>query len=293
MMQEKQYISDPVQETNSKTFTNIPPSVNGPVKYTAVLLAGARKANDPVAAIFGKTYKALVPLVGKPMISYALRALKEAKTIGKIVIVFDGEEDLLNESEHLKAELQSDEIIIISPAESICASIKKALLETNSEWPFLVTTADHALLQAHIVEQFCKDASFNQGMSVGFVEKTCIEEVHPTSKRTYIPFKDTKLSGANLFAFMSKDVINIFDFWVAFENKRKTPWRLFQAFGFINLIGLMLRQFDVKNAFRRASKMLGVTAHAVTIPHAEAAIDVDSPQDYMQVTKILEERGYQ
>lgn len=292
-MQEKQNTSKSLQHTATiasvSSQKDIAPKKS--MQFTAVLLAGARKPNDPVAAIFGKTYKALVPLVGRPMISYALEALKKAESIGKIIIVFDGQENLLNESELLKTELQNGDIEIISPAESICASIKKVLFETNSEWPFLVTTADHALLQAHIVDQFCKDASLHEGMSVGFVEKKCIEEVHPTSKRTYIPFKDTKLSGANLFSFMTKDVGDLLDFWVAFESKRKTPWRLFQAFGFFNLVSLMLRQYDVKSAFERASKRLGVSAHAITIPHAEAAIDVDSPQDYMQVTKILEERA--
>jgi hypothetical protein len=53
----------------------------------------------------------------------------------------------------------------------------------------------------------------------------------------------------------------------------------------------MLRQFTVIDAFKRASKVLGAEGVAIKLPYAEAAIDVDSPRDYMQVTKILESRS--
>ncbi|WP_262695158.1 nucleotidyltransferase family protein [Kordiimonas aquimaris] len=260
------------------------------VRFTAILLAGSRSTNDSVASIFGKTYKALVPLVGRPMIAYALDALKRSSFINDIIIVFDGKDELLNENNDLKAALSDDRISIIGPASSICASVKKAIDQPTSKWPFLVTTADHALLKPEIVDKFCDQVSKIDGLSVGFVEKQSIVAMHPSSKRTYLPFKNASLSGANLFGFTDKEAVNVLDFWVAFESKRKTPWRLFQAFGFINLIGLMLRRFDVKSAFRRASMVLNVNAHAVILEDAEAAIDVDTPKDYMQVTSILEMR---
>lgn len=260
------------------------------VKFTGILLAGSRSTNDSVASLFGKTYKALVPMAGRPMISYALTALKQSPYIGDIIIVFDGKDALLNEDADLKRELSDKRISIIGPSNSICASIKKAIDQPDSSWPFLVTTADHALLKADIVDKFCMQASTIDGLCAGFVEKQSIIAVHPTSKRTYLPFKSAELSGANLFAFTGKEAVKVLDFWVAFESKRKTPWRLFQAFGFINLAGLMMRRFDVKTAFKRASKVLGVNTQAIILPDAEAAIDVDTPKDYVQVTKILEDR---
>lgn len=259
-------------------------------KFTAILLAGKRSGNDPVASIFGLEYKALVPLVGRPMIAYALDALRAAKSVGDIHIVFDGEDELFGSCGKLKQEMDAADVKVVATAKSICESIMKAMDETGRDYPYLVTTADHALLLPEVVDYFCDQAAKLDGLGAGFVEEKYIKEMHPESKRTYLPFRDTNLSGANLFAFMGPDSRKVLEFWKNVENERKRPWKLFKAFGFFNMVGLMLRQLSVKGAFKRASKVLDVETVAIRLPYAEAAIDVDSPRDYMQVTKILEER---
>ncbi len=265
--------------------------VGSSTKFTAIILAGKRSGNDPVASIFGLEYKALVPLVGRPMIAYAVDALRASSSVGDIHVVFDGEDELFASCGNLKKELDAANVKVVATAKSICESIIKAIEETGNQFPYLVTTADHALLIPEVVDYFCQKAETLRGMGVGFVEEQYIKAMHPESKRTYLPFRDTKLSGANLFAFMSPGSVKVLEFWKSVENERKRPWKLFKAFGFINLVGLMLRQFTVKGAFKRASKVLDVEAVAVRLPYAEAAIDVDSPRDYMQVTKILEDRN--
>ena len=259
-------------------------------RYTAILLAGKRSGNDPVASIFGLEYKALVPLVGRPMIAYALDALRAAKSIGDIHVVFDGEEELFNSSSKLKAELDAANVKVVATAKSICESIIGAIDKTGANFPYLVTTADHALLIPEVVDYFCERAENLKGLGAGFVEERYIKAMHPDSKRTYLPFRDTNLSGANLFAFNSKESTRILEFWKSVENERKRPWKLAKAFGIWNMVGLMLRSFTVDSAFKRASKALGAETVAIKLPFAEAAIDVDSPRDYMQVTKILQAR---
>lgn len=260
-------------------------------KFTAIILAGKRSGNDPVASIFGLEYKALVPLVGRPMIAYAVDALRMSKSVADIHVVFDGEDELFASCSNLKEELDAANVKVVATAKSICESIIKAIEETGSKFPYLVTTADHALLIPEVADYFCEQAESLSGLGAGFVEEKYIKEMYPNSKRTYLPFRDTNLSGANLFAFMTPDSIKVLEFWKNVENERKRPWKLFKAFGFINLVGLMLRRLSVRGAFKRASKVLGVETVAVRLPYAEAAIDVDSPRDYMQVTKILESRN--
>ncbi len=127
-------------------------------------------------------------------------------------------------------------------------------------------------------------------LSVGFVEKKYLDAAHPGSKRTYLPFRETQLSGANLFAFTNAGAVPVLNFWRQIEMKRKKPWQLFKAFGYRNLFGLLFKRYTVDEAFERASAVLGVEARAVRLPFAEAAIDVDTPKDYHQVTQILKER---
>ena len=266
-------------------------STGSSVLFTAIVLAGKRNDNDPVASIFGHKYKALVPLVGRPMIAYAVVALRASPSVGDIHVVFDGQEELFASCGKLKDELDAANVKVVATAKSICQSIIKAIEETGSQFPYLVTTADHALLIPEVVDYFCKEAETLTGFGAGFVEEKYIKAMHPESKRTYLPFRDTRLSGANLFAVMSQDSVKVLEFWKNVENERKSPWKLFKAFGFFNLVGLMLRRYTVKEAFKRASKVLGAEGVAIKLPYAEAAIDVDSARDYMQVTKILESRS--
>lgn len=259
-------------------------------RYTAVVLAGTRSNNDPVASIFGGHYKALVPICGKPMIERVVDALALSVSVKRIVIVFDDEEMLLEACPTLQDQDSDVPVEVVPCGATICCSVADALEAAGGEWPFLVTTADHALLTPAMVDRFCSEAEQGGSLSVGFVEKKHLDEAHPGSKRTYLPFRETQLSGANLFAFTNEGALPVLDFWRSIETKRKKPWQLFKAFGYRNLLGLLFKRYTVDEAFERASAVLGVKAGAVRLPYAEAAIDVDTPKDYHQVTQIIEDR---
>lgn len=259
-------------------------------RFTAVVLAGTRTINDPVASIFDKQYKALVPICGKPMILRVVEALAASSSVKKIVIVFDAPDQLRAACPAVGDIVGDVELEIVPCGDTICCSVAGAVEAAGASWPFLVTTADHALLTPAMVDRFCTDALEGGSLSVGFVEKKYLDEAHPGSKRTYLPFKETQLSGANLFAFTDAGAMPVLDFWRDIESKRKKPWQLFKAFGYRNLLGLLFKRYTVDEAFQRASSVLGVSAGAVRLPFAEAAIDVDTPKDYHQVTQIIEDR---
>jgi len=258
--------------------------------FTAIVLAGSRCLYDPVASVFGERYKALVPIYGQPMISRVVEALSNSDYVSRIVIVFDCTDSLYDSCPEFQDTENGVEISVVSCANSISSSILKAMEASDKHWPYLVTTADHALLTSDIVNEFCESALQSSDIAVGLVEKTCLDEAHPGSKRTYLPFRETKLSGANLFAFLSEQSWSAIEFWGSIESLRKTPWRLFSAFGWRNLAGLLFKRYTVDQAFERVSVTLGAETKAVRLSIAEAAIDVDSQKDYHQATRILELR---
>ncbi|MFC4347622.1 NTP transferase domain-containing protein [Kordiimonas lipolytica] len=277
------------QPNHSNTLTRLSEATASERSFAAVVLAGARCSNDPVASIFGGQYKALVPICGKPMVERVIDALASSNSVKRVVVVFDDAEVLHKSCPNI-GENYNIPVEVIPCRESICRSVAGALESTGDEWPFLVTTADHALLTPAMVDRFCSEALNGGSLSVGFVEKKHLDAEHPGSKRTYLPFRETQLSGANLFAFTNKGALPVLDFWRQIEMKRKKPWQLFKAFGYRNLLGLLFKRYTVDEAFARASTVLGVEASAVRLPFAEAAIDVDTPKDYHQVTQILQDR---
>ncbi|GMQ81608.1 MAG: hypothetical protein BMS9Abin05_1040 [Rhodothermia bacterium] len=59
----------------------------------------------------------------------------------------------------------------------------------------------------------------------------------------------------------------------------------------IMTVQYLLRSLSLKAAFKKASAVLGVSIHAVKMPFAEAAVDVDRVSDLELVLAILEERA--
>lgn len=260
-------------------------------RLTAIVLAGKRNASDPVASLFGQQSKALIPILGWPMVQHVVTSLCQSSTIKRIVIVFDNIQQMQTAISTYDLPLCSPEILIVPCADSISTSILKAIDSTHQQWPYLVTTADHPLLTQQVINEFSQQASSKPGVTVGLVNKDCIEAAYPQSKRTYLPFRDIKVSGANLFILNDNSTRSAIQFWQCAETLRKKPWRLFVKFGFSNVLGLLLRRYTLHEAFSRITSTIGCNAQAVVLAHAEAAIDVDRPHDVKQVESILVKRS--
>jgi GTP:adenosylcobinamide-phosphate guanylyltransferase len=157
--------------------------------------------------------------------------------------------------------------------------------------PVLVTTADHALLTPAMVEHFtlaCRREDAD--VRVGLVTATLLLARLPESRRTWLPMREERYSGANLFAFLTPDAKRAAEFWVRAEASRKRPWRLALAFGPRALFAFWRRRFDLDAALEQVSRVIGARVRAVRMPFAEAAIDVDKASDLALATRILAER---
>ena len=155
----------------------------------------------------------------------------------------------------------------------------------------LVTTADHALLTPAMVEHFTQAcASGDADLYVGLVTETLLRAHYPESTRTYLPLRDDRYSGANLFGFVTQQARRAAEFWVRAEALRKQPWRLALAFGPRALYLFWRRKLVLDDALAQISDVIGARVRAVRMPFAEAAIDVDRASDLALATRILAER---
>jgi 2-C-methyl-D-erythritol 4-phosphate cytidylyltransferase len=260
--------------------------------YTALLLAGRRGPDDPLALAAGAPHRALLDVRGTPMLERVLRTLLATPCIGDIVISID-EPHLLDSFPSIaliRAE-QDARIAVLRSADSPSRSVLEAMEEGAPEQPLLITTADHALLSVEMVEHFLAAAEeHNADVTVALVSETTLIARFPESVRTYLPFRGERYSGANLFAFLTPRARKAVTFWTRAESFRKRPWRLVLTFGPKALVLFLLRRLDLAEAFARVSKTIGVHAEAVEMPQAEAAVDVDKMSDLHLVSRILEER---
>jgi hypothetical protein len=170
-------------------------------------------------------------------------------------------------------------------------SVLDALADAMPGEAFVVVTADHALLTPEMFEHFVGSAVDGDDVLVALVPATALRAAYPESQRTYLRLREDGYSGANLFAFLTPAARRAAEFWQRAERARKQPWRLVASFGPLSLWLFLTRRLDLEGAFERVSQAMGVRVHAVRMPWAEAAIDVDRPADLELVRRVLAERA--
>jgi GTP:adenosylcobinamide-phosphate guanylyltransferase len=252
-------------------------------KYSALLLAGSRPGGDPLAALYGAELKALIPIAGEPMVLHPLRALLASESVGSVRL-------LSQEPDRIAAVLPDDPRWSVEPSSGTIAETLEAICEAPSvRWPLLVTTADHALLDAAMIDQFCREAK-GVDLAIGVVTRSALRDRLPQSRRTWIGFRSGRYTGANLFAFGSPKALKAVELWREVEQDRKKGWRLLVALGWPGLLGL-LRIRTLDQTLDAMGRKLDLTLRAVRLDDPLAAVDVDKPQDYELVTAILKGRA--
>ena len=259
-------------------------------QYTAILLAGKRPGIDPLADAYDEVYKARVKALGIPMITRVAGALKHSNRVNRIIIVSDPEFGPIESIQGLQDATQDIDIDFVDARSTISKSVLASIQSCPETSRFLITTADHTLLTPEIIDTFLDGASAQAGISVGLVDRKAIEPSYPGMNRTYLKFRGSAVSGANLFATHGYDCMDAIRFWESVEANRKNPLKLFSAFGLTNLLGVALKVFSLERAFERGSEVVGCSAFPVLLPQAEAAIDVDKVADLLTADGILARR---
>ena len=259
--------------------------------FTALVLAGRRGSEDPLARHCRVAYKCMALAAGVPMVVRVLDALAASASVERIFIVLE-DPAILDSEPAVQAWLRDHACVALTGAATPSLSVLKALDEIPAGLPMLVTTADHPLLTPQIVEHFCAAARATAADVVaGLTPAEVIRAAYPDAQRTYLRFGDGPCSGANLFALLTPGSWPAVAFWRRVEQERKRPWRLVRAFGLGPLIAYLCGGLTLDLAMARASAVIGAQVVAVRLPFAEAAIDVDKPADLALVEAILARRA--
>ena len=258
---------------------------------TAIILAGSRPGADPLALAFGVAAKALVPLAGEPMLSRVARALVGHPRIGRVIVLAQADHALTAGAD--TAWMANHPAISFEHGgDSVSAAAAAALERHADAYPFLVTTADHGLLDAAMLDAFIAGAEGSGAdVAVAVVERRLFRAAYPGNRRTWLHFRGGSYSGANLFWLASPNALNALRLWRTIEQQRKRGRAIIAAFGPLILAAVSLHLLTLPNALRRAGRRLGLTAAAVELPVAEACIDIDKVEDHALATRILGQRG--
>lgn len=244
-----------------------------------LILAGQRAGVvDPLCAASGEKRKALIPILGRPMLHYVLDALSDAN---------------LKTPFHIcGCPADVDVRLIDAPSAQGPADSAMAALKSGIEFPVLMTTADHPLLTPMMITEFIETSKMSGAdFTIGLAQESIIRPAYPDMKRTYLRFSDGGVSGCNLFYIANEKGLKAIEFWQEAQHFRKQPLKLACKLSLSLFWRYWRGTLSLGAALDYASKTLGIKAAPVMMSMAEASIDVDKPADRDLVEAILLRRA--
>ncbi len=252
-------------------------------RLSAVVLAGQRSENHPLAAHFRVPLAVLTPLAGVPLVTRVVQCLQASRTVGDITLCGPSEP----QRHTAIATLLDGDVRWMAPAKGPSLSVAAAL-EGRSDWPLLVTTGDHGLLQPEIVDWFGERVlASDADVLVGVASYAAVMDAFPDTRRTRLGFADDALCGCNLFAFRTPAAAGVVKLWRRIESERKRPWRVMSLLGTANVARYLAGRLTLERALTALSARAGCRIEALQLPFPAAAVDVDSVADWQLAERIL------
>jgi len=255
--------------------------------FTVVVLAGERPspAADPLASAAGVASKVLVPVAGVAVIQRVLDNIERCPRFGRRILVGPTAATLAA-IPGLLSRIDSGVWTWLAPARTPAASGSAALEIIGNSGPVLLTTADHAFMTAEILDLFCSEAlASGADFAAGFARRRDVLAMFPGSRRTGWRFRDDTYCGCNLFAVLAPAGIAVTGYWQLVEAERKRPWRIMQMLGTSLMLRYLTRRLTLADALAELGRRTQCRIAPVILSQSEAAVDVDSIDDWRLVNE--------
>ncbi len=261
------------------------------IKYSVIVLAGDRGPGDPVAKAQGASCKALASLFDRPLLLRVLDILLTSPYVRNILIV-GPKMNHRDSNPELMSLINNNQVKWLEPDRTPCTSALLALSDSSIQYPVLLTTADHAFLSHAIIEEFVLTASESSAdILAGLVSHERVMKRFPHAKRTALKFSDGAFCSCNLFAIHRAQGQIAVQYWRRVEQLRKKPWRIASLIGWRTLVSFVFKRLSIAKVMAQLTQVTGAHVSFVELQNADAAVDIDSQEDWRMANKILTQRS--
>jgi CTP:molybdopterin cytidylyltransferase MocA len=81
-------------------------------------------------------------------------------------------------------------------------------------------------------------------------------------------------------------------FWRRIEQERKKPLRMMQILGWWTIVRYLLGRITLDNGLEKLSHKMQIGVRAVQLPFPQAAIDVDTEDDWHFVQSLAQSKAF-
>lgn len=256
--------------------------------YPAVVLAGySHEKPDPLAAAMGAERKALLDVGGKPMVWWVVDALRRSRRVGRIAIVGMSPED--------GVDFGVDVLYVANQPrhfDNIMAGMRALQTVEPHLDRFLIASADIPLLQPETVDWFVATCEAQDGdFFYSIVEQKVMEGQFPGAARSYVPVREGRFCGGDLFMVRASIAHNNEPLVRELLARRKSAFQQVRLAGFRTVLKFLFRRLSIADAEAVASRLMQCKTRAVNSPYADIGMDVDKPHQLEMVRRLVGARA--
>lgn len=258
-------------------------------KVTALIMAGKRSGRlDPLAANAGVSQKAVVPVLGVPMVERVVMQVSQCDLIGDIRIVAH-EKDEIAALPTIAALIGEGRLTFAEGKYNLVDSVFSGA--EGAHYPVLITTADNCLVTPEGYSEFITKCLANEaGAAAGLARKEDVIAADPEGQKKFYKFQDGEFSNCNLYWLGSEKALSAAEIMRGGGQFVKFPSRIIKAFGLMSLIRFKLGNGSKEKLFEKVSGRFGVKLVPIELSDGHYAIDVDNQRTFDVTERILKRR---
>jgi len=246
-----------------------------------VILAGG-KSPDWFTQDASIKNKCLIPIHGKPVLYWVLRALRmlpkeevRLHLIGTSAIQEAGLDEMV------------DCFYLVSEDSTLSSNVKLGIEKTKEEY-LVFLSGDIPSITTNCIKELLRLFSQNPTaqLILPIILKQDVERRFPGSKRTYAKIQEGYAKVGNSILLQRKASEKIIPLIDSFTNNRKSLLGLAWSFGIGTILKLFLfKQIAIKPLEKAFYRKLQIEAKGCLFPYAEIAVDLDKMSDYEDLEK--------
>lgn len=248
----------------------------------AIIIAGGTISKADMRELVGVGTRAEIDMLGKPMLEWTVRAVRDAETIDRIAVV--GRCEVL---EPIAGELAD---AIVEEGVDEVDNLFRGLDALPGATGVAMLAGDIPLLTPEALDDLVTNAPTDADVVFPICRDEDVLRDFPERNWTLVKTPDGSFTGGCGFLFGAEAVKARRD-WVqeVFDSRRNT-WKLMRIWGLWFGMMALLHQISVADAEAKVSEVLGVRARAYTTRYTELCLDLDYAEDVEQVRKHLAAR---
>ena len=238
-----------------------------------VLAGGVPQEEDLLYEYTQGKPKALIEVVGKPMVQWVLDALNQAPSVARIILLGLDADSGVNVTKPVTYIPDQGSML-----ENAIAGTEKVLSLNPGAEQVLLCSSDIPLLTPDMVESLvnlCPDPGVD--LYHATVSKECMENRFPESHRSYAKFKDGYFAACDIHIIAPRIINKNRDLWAALMSNRKSVIKQALNLGPGFLLKYATGRLSLDELERKLLQKFDINGRVVLVDTPEMGMDADKP----------------